>query len=125
MSASRFIAMNTGGSFPKMKATTVMGTIEGVTAVTGTGVNMVPNATFYNAPVNAVNFGRDTYIIVEYARVTSGDAKYDANLADLVDPTKSTSLTNTSTSSAAKSGSVKLKYGFLAPSTITQTRISG
>lgn len=125
MSASRWIAMNTGGSYAKKTATTVMGTIEGVAAVTGTGASMVPNAAFYNSTVNAVNFGRDTYIIVEYARVTVGDAKYDANLADLVDPAKSTSLTNTSTSSAAKAGSVKLKYGFLAPSTTTQTRISG
>ena len=125
MSASRWIAMHTGGSFAKYKATTVMGTIEGIAAVSGTGAAMVPNATFYNTTTGGVNFGRDTYIVVEYARVTSGNAKYDANLADLLDPAKSTSLTNTSTSSASKAGSVKAKFGFLAPLSITQDRISG
>ena len=125
MSASRWIAMHNGGSYAKYQATTVMGSIETVPAVTGSGASMAPNATFYNTTTNGVNFGRDTYIVAQYLRITSGNGAYDANLADLVDPTKSTSLTNTSTSSAAKAGSVKLKYGFLPPLSTTSVRISG
>jgi hypothetical protein len=120
MSASRWIAMNTGASYPKKKATTVIGSVAGVSPVTGTGATMAPNATYYNG-----SFGRDTYIVAEYSRVTVGGSNFDQNLADLVDPTQSTSLTNTQTSSASKAGSVKLKYGFLAPSTTDRTRISG
>jgi hypothetical protein len=120
MSVSRWIAMNTGASYPKKKATTVLGAIGGVSPVTGSGASMEPNATYYNG-----SYGRDTYIVAEYARVTSGDPKFDQNLADLLDPTKSTSLTNTQTSSASKAGSVKKKFGFLAPSTTDRVRISG
>jgi hypothetical protein len=125
MAATRWIAMNTGASYPKINKTganyvIAMGSIDGVAPVTGTGANMVPNQTYYDG-----SYGRDTYIVAEYARVTSGNPKFDQNLADLVDPTKGTSLTNTQTTSASKAGSVKKKFGFLAPSTTDRVRISG
>ena len=125
MSASRWIAMHTGGSYAKYKSTTVMGSIAGVSPVIDTAGVLTPNSAFYNNTVDGRTFGRDTYIVVQYLRVTSGNGLYDANLADLVDPTKSTSLTNTSTASAAKAGSVKLKFGFLPPLSTTSVRISG
>jgi hypothetical protein len=128
MAATRWIAMNTGASYPKIKTdgatppayVIAMGSIGGVAPVTGTGTNMAPNSTYY-----AGSYGRDTYIVAEYSRVTVGGSNYDKNLAALVDPTKSTSLTNTDTGSASKAGSVKAKFGFLAPSTTDRVRISG
>ncbi len=137
MSASRWIAMHDGGSYPKFLPTSLMASIEGVSAVTGTGgtysvttgivtgSTLAPNATYYNMATNGTNFGRDTYIVAEYARITPGNGAYDANLANLVDPTLSQSLTNTSTSNPSKAGSVKLKFGFLAPLGTTSVRISG
>jgi hypothetical protein len=135
MSASRWIAMHDGGSFPKFLTTTAMASIESVPAVSGsggtlangvvTGSTLAPNATYYNMATNGTNFGRDTYIVAEYARITPGNGAYDVNLANLVDPTLSQSLTNTSTSNPSKAGSVKLKFGFLAPLSTTSVRISG
>jgi hypothetical protein len=125
MAATRWIAMNTGASYPKINKNganyvIAMGSIDGVAPVTGSGADMVPNQAYYDG-----SYGRDTYIVAEYARVTSGQNGFDQNLADLVDPTQSTSLTNTQTSSASKAGSVKKKFGFLAPSTTDRVRISG
>jgi ABC-type phosphate transport system substrate-binding protein len=94
-----------------------MGTPLGATVpFTGTAPNLVPDATFY---ANGT-FGRDTYLVVERARVMPG-ATYDAGLANLVDSTSATSLTNFG-SLAASPGAVKKKFGFLAPSTTTQIR---
>jgi ABC-type phosphate transport system substrate-binding protein len=81
---------------------------------TGTAPSLVPNSTYYAN----TTFGRDTYLVVERARVTSGDPKYDAGLAGLVDSTKSNSLTNFGTLTASP-GAVKKKFGFLAPSSTT------
>ncbi|TFC34844.1 hypothetical protein E3O55_02235 [Cryobacterium sp. MDB1-18-2] len=121
MSVSRWVAMNTGASYPKKKDTTVLGSlVAGTTPVTGTGTSMVPNATYYADSV----WGRDTYLVVQYARVDPTNASYDATLAGLLDPTKSTSLTNSQTSLASKAGSLKKKFGILAPSTTTAVRIS-
>ncbi len=80
--------------------------------VTGAGSTTVPNATFYAN----TTFGRDTYLVVERARITPNDAKYDPLLADLVDPTKSTSLTNFTSTLSGSPAAVKKKFGFLAPS---------
>ena len=124
MSASRWIAMSTGGSYAKKKTTTVMGSIAGISPLIDTAGVLTPNADFYNATVDGKTFGRDTYILVETARITPGNAKYDVNLADLVDPLQSTSLTNTSTSSVAKAGSVKKKFGFLPALSTTSTTVN-
>ncbi|MEC5150680.1 hypothetical protein [Cryobacterium sp. GrIS_2_6] len=121
MSVSRWVAMNTGASFPKLKATTVIGSlVAGTPAVTGTGAAMVPNQAYYNDSV----WGRDTYLVVQYARVDPTNAAYDSQLAALLDPTKGTSLTNSQTTFASKAGSLKKKFGILAPSTTTAVRIS-
>jgi len=82
---------------------------------TGTGAALVPNKAYYD---NAT-FGRDTYLVVEYARVVAG-SKFDAGLAGLVD-NSSTSLTNFGSLSSTP-GAVKKKFGFLAPSTTTAQR---
>lgn len=121
MSVSRWVAMNTGGSFPKLKATTVLGSlVPAVVPVTGTGTAMVPTVAYYNDGV----WGRDTYLVVEFARVDPTNAAYDVNLAALLDPTKNTSLTNSSSALANRAGALKAKFGILAPSTTTSVRIS-
>lgn len=89
--------------------------VAGAVPFTGTGAALVPNPTFYAD----TTFGRDTYYIVERARVTVGDPSYDAKLATLVDTTKANGLTNFSTALASQPGSVKKKYGFLAPLSAT------
>ncbi len=83
----------------------------------GTGTAMVPNAAYYSNST----WGRDTYVIVENARVTAGDAKYDAKLAELVSNATS-KLGNTASVLPSQAGSVKKKFGFLAPSTTTPFR---
>lgn len=119
MSASRWVAMNTGASYNKMGTAAIAGVADvGAAPVTGTGTSMVPNPTYY---ANST-WGRDTYLVVEYARVNSSDPKYDAGLATLMDPTIANSLANTSSVIAGQAGSVKKKYGFLAPSSTTPFR---
>jgi hypothetical protein len=85
-----------------------VGSPNGIAPVSGTGT-LVPNPTFYST-----SFGRDTYLIVDYARINPSDPKFDANLADLMDRTKPTSLTNFGASPTTV-GAVKKKFGFLAP----------
>jgi ABC-type phosphate transport system substrate-binding protein len=80
-------------------------------AFTGTAPALVPSAPFY---ANGT-FGRDTYLVVERARVTSGNPKFDAGLAALVNPSISNSLTNFGSLSSTP-GALKKKFGFLAPS---------
>jgi len=110
MAVSRWIAMNTGASYDKRGTGTLGSLVAGVAPVSGTGSAMVPNAPYYAD----TTWGRDTFLVVEYARVNSADAKYDANLAKLLDPAQSTALTNKETL-IAKAGAVKRKFGFLAP----------
>ena len=89
--------------------------IAGSTPFTGTAPALVPNATYYAS----TSFGRDTYLVVENARVVAG-TKYDAGLAKLVDGSNA-SLNNFGALASAP-GSVKKKFGFLAPSTTTAQR---
>jgi len=86
--------------------------IAGTPAVTGTGASTAPNAAFY---ANST-FGRDTYLVVERARITPNDAKYDAALAALVDPTRTQSLTNFTGALSGTPRRVKEKFGFMVPS---------
>ncbi|MFJ6652769.1 substrate-binding domain-containing protein [Microbacterium sp. NPDC091313] len=93
--------------------------VAGQVPFTGTAPNLVPSAGFYAD----TTFGRDTYLIVERAKVQSsftytGAPAYDPVLAGLVDSTKTTSFTNFSTAPFAP-GAVKRKFGFLAPSSTT------
>ncbi|MBZ4488656.1 hypothetical protein LQ938_05435 [Microbacterium sp. cx-55] len=86
--------------------------VSGVQPVTGTGTTTVPNAAYYSNGT----FGRDTYLVVERARITPGDGKYDAALAALVDPSIGGSLTNFTAGLSGTPRRVKEKFGFLAPS---------
>jgi ABC-type phosphate transport system substrate-binding protein len=98
-------------------ATVKLGNPNGVAPFTGSGTALVPNTAFYSA----APFGRDTYLVVEYARIDSSSTKYDANLFNLLDPSKTQSLTNTGTF-ASTTGAAKRKFGFLAPSSTTIVR---
>ncbi|WP_295836975.1 hypothetical protein [uncultured Microbacterium sp.] len=91
--------------------------VSGQVAFTGTAPSLVPNADYYKD----ATFGRDTYLVVEYARIVSSDAKYDAGLANLVNPTVTNSLTSFGSLSSSV-GAVKKKFGFLAPSTTSIQR---
>lgn len=108
-------APNTIGAFPTLK----LGAVNGQLAYSGTGSNLSPVAAAYSD----TTFGRDTYLVVEYARVNSADPKYDPALATLVDPSKgANSLVSFVTALAGQPGAVKAKFGFMAPSTTTPTR---
>jgi ABC-type phosphate transport system substrate-binding protein len=89
--------------------------VVGQVAFTGTGSSLVPNPDYYSN----TTFGRDTYLVVEWARIdpAAGNTRFDAGLAALVDPTNTAGLTNFSTTFNTQPGSVKKKFGFLAPST--------
>ncbi len=116
-SVASWVAQKNGAA-QNRTGTAVLGSAEGATApYTGSGNALVPNAAYYNDST----WGRDTYVVVEFARIDSTSATYDAVLAGLVDPTKPKSLTNFGTF-ASTSGAVKTKFGFLAPSTTTITR---
>lgn len=84
-----------------------LGSPNGVAPFTGSGTSLVPNSPFY-----ASSYGRDTYLIVEYARVNSADAKYDATLAGLISSANAGSLANFG-SLPNTAGAVKRKFGFL------------
>lgn len=83
------------------------------TTDSGTGA-LLPNSSYYSD----TTWGRDTYLVVERARITSGNAKYDANLANLLNPSRSNSLVNMS-ASASSPGGVKRLFGFLTVSDTT------
>ncbi len=118
MSAAQWVAQNTGAGVDRRGAGVKIGSpIAGTPAVTGTGAATAPNPAFYSSST----WGRDTYIVVEAARVTAGDAKFDANLANLVS-NATTKLGNTQSTLPGQAGSVKKKFGFLAPSSSTPFR---
>lgn len=118
MSAAQWVAQNTGAGVDRRGTDVELGSpLAGTPAVTGTGASMVPNAAYYSNST----WGRDTYIVVEAARVTAGDAEFDANLANLVS-NATTKLGNTASTLPGQAGSVKKKFGFLAPSTTTPFR---
>lgn len=111
--ANRATPVNTTGAVTVGGVTTTsfLGSINAVAPFTGSGTALVPNKPFYDSTV----FGRDTYIIAGTAALAA-----DPNLAALVDPNSSDSLTFFGAgSSPASSKAVKLKFGFLAPSSAT------
>ena len=96
-----------------------LGAVNGNLAYTGTGNNLVPNATTYSD----TTFGRDVYLVVEYARINPSDPKYDSKLATLVDSTKAgNSLVSFVTALPTQPGAVKAKFGFRPPSTTAVQR---
>jgi hypothetical protein len=117
-SAAAWIAQSNNVAPNTIGASAVqLGSIAGIAPFSGTGAALVPEAAFYSSST----FGRDTFMVVENARVEDGNAKYDAGLAALVDRNAAKSLTNFS-ASPASAGAVKKKFGFLAPSTTTLQR---
>jgi len=112
-SVASWVAQSNGAAPSTIGATGVLiGSPTGVAPFTGSGSALVPNSTYYTG----ATWGRDTYLVVQLARVTSGDALYDASLAGLV-----TTLTSYGTF-ATTPGAVKTKFGFLAPSTTATQR---
>ena len=103
--------VNTTGTVAGVPSTSFLGAIGGIAPFTVASGSLVPNKPFYDSTV----FGRDTYIIAGTAALAA-----DAALATLVDPTNVRSLTYFGDSAApSTSKAVKLKFGFLAPSSTT------
>lgn len=118
MSAAQWVAQNTGAGIDRRGATAKLGSpLAGVSPVIGTGAAMEPNPAYYSN----TTWGRDAYIVVENARVTVGDPKYDAALANLVG-TASSKLGNTGSAASSQAGSAKKKFGFLAPASLVPFR---
>lgn len=114
--ANNVAGVNTVAAAP---AVALGSSVDGQVPFTGTAPALVPSSGYYAN----TTFGRDTYLIVERAKVQSsftysGAPAYDAVLAGLVDSTKTSSFTNFSTAPFAP-GAVKRKFGFLAPSSTT------
>lgn len=117
MSAAQWVAQNTGAGTDRRGAGFAIGSpLAGVEAVTGSGASMAPNAAFYSNGT----WGRDTYIVVEAARVTAGDGKYDAKLAALVGSGQLASRA----ALPSTAGAVKVKYGFLPATATTPNTIT-
>lgn len=118
MSAAQWVAQNTGAGIDRRGATAKIGSpINGASPVIGSGTSMEPNPSFYSNGT----WGRDTYLVVENARVTVGDSKYDGNLANLVS-TSAGKLGNIGIVADNQAGMVKKKFGFLPPSSTTPFR---
>jgi len=120
MSASRWVAMYNGASLNKMGTAALGSPVTGTNAVDIVSGVAVPNLAFYQS-----GWGRDTYIMVEKARVGS-----EARLAALLNYSDTTSLVYQGstllgalsalpTPLASTSQAVKQKFGFLPASTQT------
>jgi len=119
MSAAQWVAQNTGAGVDRRGVGFKIGSpVAGVPAVIGEGATMAPNPDYY---ANAT-WGRNTYIAVENARVTPGDAKYDAKLANLV--SSASGKLSDHVLAPNRAGGLKAKYGFLAPSTTNAFRVN-
>lgn len=117
MSAAQWVAQNTGAGIDRRGEGVKIGSpVAGVPAVTGTGTSMVPNAAFYAN----TTWGRDVQIVVENARITAGNAAYDAKLANVV--SNAGAKLGNNGSLASQAGAVKRKFGFLPPATTTPVR---
>jgi hypothetical protein len=117
-SVASYIAQSNGAGLDRTGSSLLGSPLPGIAPFTGTGTALAANPTYYASSV----FGRDTYLVVEQARIDPNNAKYDENLADLVNPALTKSLTNFNTITSSTSGSVKKKFGFLAPSSTTVVR---
>jgi hypothetical protein len=110
-SAASYIAQANGAAAANTTAGITLGSPNGNAAVTGTAPNLSGVGSFYNS-----SYGRTTYIIVPWARITPGEANYDAGLAAALNPSSSSSLTYWGSSSLpSTSKAVKIKFGFQEP----------
>ncbi|MBO1902834.1 hypothetical protein J4H92_12850 [Leucobacter weissii] len=112
ISVAQWVSQKTGAAASRIGATVQLGTPTGTAPVTGEGVNTLPNASYYSNST----WGRDTYLVVEYARIDPNDPKYDAKLDNLLGETGSKLLSNQD-GLPSQAGAVKQKFGFLEPST--------
>ena len=111
MSVSRWVAMENGLSVQKKGSAVLAGLVTGQVPVTVVDGVTIPNADYYAD----TKWGRETWIVVSFNRITLGAPGYDANLAAVLDSSVSSSLANTSTARNTSAGSIKLKYGILPP----------
>lgn len=112
-SAANWIAQSNRAGLNTIPATgeVKLGSPNGISPFTGTGTSLSPSPAFY-----ASSYGRDTYLIVEFARINPTDPKFDPALARLVDPTRNDSLTYFSGPGLAGIVAIKKRFGFEAPS---------
>jgi ABC-type phosphate transport system substrate-binding protein len=117
MSVSRWVAMAQGLTVNKVGSAILAGSslVAGQEPVTGTGTNMVPNELYY---ANGT-WGRETWLVVEYNRVTLGKPGYDAALANIFDAEQPNSLVNVETFNPNFAGFWKKKFGILPPNSGT------
>jgi ABC-type phosphate transport system substrate-binding protein len=113
MSVSRWVAMAQGLTVNKVGSAVLAGSslVSGQQPVTGTGTSMVPNPLYY---ANGT-WGRETWLVVEYNRVTIGKTGYDPALATIFNAELPDSLVNVQTTNPAFAGYWKKKYGILPP----------
>jgi hypothetical protein len=133
-SVASWIAQANGGAAKDTTTTAgvFFGHADNAIPYDGVAPALTPNAAYY-----ASNWGRDTYLVIEYARTqqflptsagfpaNTPNPRYDARLAALVNPTgpAQTSLVSNGASNNAP-GKVKNLYGFLAPSNTTPFRVN-
>jgi len=115
-SVASYVAQNNQAA-PDRTGPVDLGAPFGVAPYSGSGLTVTPNTAYYSN----TTWGRDTYMVVEYARIDSSNAKFDQALTDLVNPGKAKSLTNFS-SGPTTAGAAKSKFGFLVPSSTTIIR---
>jgi hypothetical protein len=124
MSVSRWVAMAQGLTVNKIGSAILAGSSlvsnggSPQAPVTGTGTSMIPNPLYYAD----ITWGRETWLVTDYDRVTLGRPGYDAALARALNKTVANSLANTTTTTPVFSGFWKLKYGILPPSSGTVVR---
>jgi ABC-type phosphate transport system substrate-binding protein len=117
MSVSRWVAMSQGLTVNKVGNAILAGSSlvskSGVpqAPVTGTGTSMVPNPDFYADPT----WGRETWLVVDYDRVTVGRTGYNAALAKAFNKNLEDTLANVDDSSEEMAGYWKKKFGILPP----------
>lgn len=118
-SAASWIAQANGAAPSTIGTTGVeLGSPNGVAPFGGTVPDLTPSQTFYSA----APFGRDTYLIVEYARVDPSSQTYDAKLATLVSNSGGSNSLVTFGALPTTPGAVKAKFGFRQPNSTTPIR---
>ncbi|MBN9177882.1 MAG: hypothetical protein J0I43_11000 [Microbacterium sp.] len=121
-SVASYVAQVNGAAPANTTSGITLGSPQGAATppFTGSAANLVPGANFYASST----WGRDTYIVAPYAKVTSG-AGFDAKLFDALDYTNDTSLAAFKIDGdLTPAGAVKQKFGFLEPTTYNFTRSS-
>jgi hypothetical protein len=110
-SAASYIAQANGVAAANTTADITLGKPNNVAAVTGTAPSLSGVSEFYNGA-----YGRTTYIIVPFDRITAGQPGYDAGLAAALNASSTTSLTYWGASNlSSTSKAVKIKFGFQEP----------